>query len=65
VPSYEFAANPAAKDENFKLLRLRHTIFSVCEVHYLLAKWRDSKTEAVEAAGQRLQPTSEQPGTCY
>jgi hypothetical protein len=35
MPSYEFATNSAAKDENFKLLWLRHSIFSVCEVQYL------------------------------
>ena len=35
MPSYEFAAGSAAKDENFKPLWLRHSIFSMCEVHYL------------------------------
>src|SRR6266436_8064787 len=33
--AYEFAASSAAKDENFKPLWLRHSIFSMCEVHYL------------------------------
>ena len=40
VPSYEFAANSAAKDENFKPLWLRHSIFSVCEVQYLASMWK-------------------------
>ena len=35
MPSYEFAANSATKDKNFEPLWLRHSIYSVCEVHYL------------------------------
>jgi hypothetical protein len=40
VPSYEFAANATAKDENFKAFWLRHSIFSVGEVQYLPSLWK-------------------------
>jgi hypothetical protein len=48
VPSHEFAANSAAKDENFKPLRLHHSIFSMCEVQCLAPMWKCWRAKALK-----------------